>query len=150
MTTNVQQVSLYHTDFYDWIEETAQALRDRRWDDIDIDNLVEEVEALGRSEKRELRSRLEVLLMHLLKWQCQSAHRSRSWQATIREQRRQLIRLLEDSPSLRSYLTGQLPQCYEIAREQAAEETTIFLENFAVDCPFTNQQILDPEFFPDP
>lgn len=140
--------SLYQADFSLWLDQTAQLLKSRQFHELDIDHLVEEIEALNRSEKREVESRLEVLLMHLLKWQYQPEHQSRSWQATIREQRRQLLRLLKDSPSLTGHLSQAVDECYTIAREKAADETTIFLENFPAQCPYAIAEVLDPDFLP--
>jgi hypothetical protein len=140
--------SLYKSDFSLWLDHTAQLLRERRFNELDLENLVEEIEALNRSEKREVESRLEVLLMHLLKWHYQPEHQSRGWQATIREQRRQLLRLLKDSPSLKGHLSQEFDACYVIAREKASEETTIFLENFPTQCPYAITEVLSPDFLP--
>jgi Domain of unknown function DUF29 len=139
---------LYETDFAQWLDQTAQLLKEKRFDELDLDNLVEEIEALNRSEKREVESRLEVLLMHLLKWRYQPEHQSRSWKSTIHEQRRQLLRLLKDSPSLKNHLAKEFDECYAIAREKAAEETTIFLENFPEQCPYAIVDVLSPDFSP--
>jgi len=139
---------LYETDFAQWLDQTAQLLKEKRFDELDLDNLVEEIEALNRSEKREVESRLEVLLMHLLKWHYQPEHQSRSWQSTIQEQRRQLLRLLKDSPSLKNHLAKEFDDCYAIARAKAAEETTIFLENFPEQCPYAIVDVLSPDFLP--
>jgi Domain of unknown function DUF29 len=140
--------SLYASDFSLWLDHTAQLLRDRRFNELDLDNLVEEIEALNRSEKREVESRLEVLLMHLLKWHYQPEHQSRSWKATIREQRRQILRLLKDSPSLKGHLSQEFDACYTTAREKASEETTIFLEKFPAQCPYGIAEVLNPDFLP--
>jgi Domain of unknown function DUF29 len=140
--------SLYKSDFSLWLEQTAQLLKSKRFNELDLDNLVEEIEALNRSEKREVESRLEVLLMHLLKWHYQPEHQFRSWQATIREQRRQILRLLKDSPSLKGHLSQEFDACYAIAREKASDETTIFLENFPAQCPYVIADVLNPDFLP--
>ena len=92
--------SLYDQDFATWTSETARLLRARRFDEIDIEHVAEEIEDMGKSEKRELLSRLSVLVLHLLKWKFQREKRSSSWKATILTQRTELGRLLEDSPSL--------------------------------------------------
>jgi hypothetical protein len=99
---------LYGTDFVAWTEQTAQKIRSRQFEQVDWEAIAEEIESLGRSERRELKSRLEVLLQHLLKWQYQSNRRSGSWRNTIDEQRNRLTDLLQDSPSLRSYLAEVL------------------------------------------
>lgn len=98
------QDNLYEQDFYLWTQATAQKLKEGKFDRIDIPNLVEEIESMGISEKRELKSRLIVLLMHLLKWEYQSDKRCQSWRSTITEQRICIEGLLEDSPSLQPYI----------------------------------------------
>src|SRR4028119_1218292 len=95
---------MYELDFYRWTQQQAEFLQAKKWSCLDIPNLVEEIESLGRQERRELENRLGVLLGHLLKWEFQPENRSRSWFATIREQRRRILRLLEKSPSLQPYL----------------------------------------------
>src|SRR5712691_1604691 len=98
-------MKLYETDFYQWTQDTSDRLRRGEFTQIDVAALVEEVENLGKSEKSALQSRLAVLISHLLKWDCQSARRSRSWQATIEVQRSRIERLLKQSPSLRPFLS---------------------------------------------
>ncbi len=93
--------SLYDRDYYTWTLEQARALRERRTSDLDWANLAEEVEDLGKSERRELQNRLEVLLAHLLKWQFQPKRRSRSWSATIAVQRVKIRQLLDQNPGLK-------------------------------------------------
>src|SRR4028118_76717 len=89
---------LYQTDFYAWTIEQAKCLKDGTWHCLDISNLVEEIESLGRQQRQELRNRLGILLGHLLKWEFQPSHRSKSWLATIREQRRRIGDLLDSYP----------------------------------------------------
>jgi len=98
----------YESDFYAWTQNQAQILRDRQWQLIDVEHLAEEIEDMGRAEKRKLESRLEVLLMHLLKWQFQDDNRSRSWQLTIKEQRLGLQRHLKQNPSLKTLVPEML------------------------------------------
>ena len=95
---------LYETDFYQWIQEQLNLLKTQQWEQLDTVNLIEEIAALGRKERQELRNRLGILLGHLLKWQFQPEKRSNSWLGTIKEQRLQIKLLLKDSPSLKSYL----------------------------------------------
>jgi hypothetical protein len=142
--------NLYDKDFYQWTQQTVQMIKDKKYNLVDWDNLIEEIETLGRSEKRAVKSHLVILLMHLLKWQYQPEHRSISWRASIRNARRELIELLQDNPSLAGdFLLDTLSFVYTRAREQAAEETTIFLQNFPAECPYNLQQIKDFEFLPD-
>ncbi len=98
---------LYQKDYYGWLQENAQLIRERKFSEVDADNLIEELESMGKSEKRELSSRLTVLLMHLMKWQYQAVRRSTSWRNTIAVQRIDIQDLLEDSPSLRTEILGQ-------------------------------------------
>ena len=138
----------YDQDFAAWSEEQSQLLKTRRAVDLDWENLAEEIETLGRSERAEIRSRLVVLLLHLLKWQFQPTKRKPGWQASILEARDQLGEQLTSSPSLRSYPSKVLPKQYEIARLKAADETGLALKAFPESCPYTIQQLLDGTFYP--
>ncbi|MBF2021827.1 MAG: DUF29 domain-containing protein [Hydrococcus sp. C42_A2020_068] len=140
--------SLYDKDFYLWLKGTAQKLRDRDFSNLDIDNLVEEIESMGRSEKRELYNRLIVLLMHLLKWKYQASYRSNSWISTIIEQRRQIEKLLLDSPSLKPTLEETFEQCYQKARRDAASETGLAIATFPEQSPFSILETLSDDYFP--
>ena len=113
----------YQQDFYGWTEEQAKILREHRLSELDVDNLLEEVESMGKFEKRELESRLEVLLMHLLKWQYQPNFQGKSWELIIREQRAKCIRHLRENPSLKGVLAEVFGYAYEDARLWAARET---------------------------
>ena len=138
----------YDTDFFRWTQEQGRLLRSGATRGLDWDNLAEEVETLGRSERREIRSRLAVLLLHLLKWQFQSEARSHGWQGTIIEQREQLLSTLNDSPSLRSYPLEILDEAYVIARLKAAGETDLPLTTFPEVCPYSVDQLLEADFLP--
>ena len=139
--------SLYDRDFYLWIQATAQQLKEGKFNEIDIPNLIEEIESMGRSEKRELKSRLIVLLMQLLKWQYQPEKRSESWRSTISEQRICIEGLLEDSPSLQPLISEVFDDCYQKARLKASEETGIKLNFFPKESPFTLEETLQASFF---
>ncbi len=140
---------LYDDDFFAWTNEQANLLRAGDLSLIDVLNLAEEIESMGKSLRRELRSRLIVLLAHLLKWQKQPGFRSKSWSATAREQRRQIGDLLTESPSLRPVVTRELSRLYSEAREKAAAETGFAETTFPTDCPFTPDQILAKDFLPE-
>lgn len=140
--------TLYETDFNRWIEETAQSLKDGNFQALDLTNLIEEIESMGSNNKREIRSRLIVLLMHLLKCKYQSKKQSRSWIATINTQRNEIELVIEDSPSLRPYLIANIADCYQKARLDAATETKLPLKTFPLECPFTQEQILTAGWFP--
>jgi len=140
--------SLYETDFYAWIQEQAQLLRHHQWSQLDLPNLIEEIESLGRQQRAELRSRLKVLIGHLLKWEYQSERRSRSWLMTIRVQRRDTQELLEENPSLKPYLQEALQKVYESGRDLAVGETDLPLKTFPQDCPYKLEDILSDRFYP--
>jgi Domain of unknown function DUF29 len=140
---------LYEADFYAWTQEQARLLRERRWADLDLDNLVDEVESVGRSDKRQIESRLEVLLAHLLKWKFQPGGRGSSWIGTIFEQRSRIAGLVEESPSLREFQRQEVFKSYHAARLSAAKETGIALGVFPEECPFTSEQVLDLGYFPE-
>jgi hypothetical protein len=138
----------YETDFYLWTQEQAKFLRQRAWHHLDIDNLVEEIESLGRQQRQELINRLGVLLGHLLKWQFQPAHRTKSWLATIREQRRRTLKLLDQNPSLQPYLAEAIQEAYEDGLDLVVRETSLDYPDLPSVCPYTPEQILDGAFLP--
>jgi hypothetical protein len=139
---------LYETDFYVWTQQQARLLRERRWADLDLENLAEEVESVGRGDKREIRSRLKVLIAHLLKWKYQPGCRLPSWTNTIWEQRSEIDELLKDSASLRPYPADVFLDQYLGARLRASRETGIALD-LPEECPFTIEEVLDVDFFPE-
>ncbi len=139
----------YTTDFNEWVQQTAQLLRSRRWHDLDLQHLIEEVEDLGKSERRGVASQLTRLLLHLLKWQYQPQRRSDSWLDSITDARTQIYLAIADSPSLRSYPADQLKQSYQRARRQAAKQTEMPLEVFPEDCPYALALVLDEDWLPE-
>jgi hypothetical protein len=143
------QQNLYETDYLKWIETTVEKLRVGDYSNIDWQNLIEEIEDLGRSERRSLESNLVVVLMHLLKWQFQPDRRSGSWKASIAEHRRRIRKAVKDSPSLRPYLEEVFSECYSDAVEQASAETGLSIETFPQSCIYTAIEVLDSEFLPD-
>lgn len=145
-----QNANLYDSDFFAWTVEQARLLRAGQLAAIDTANIAEEIESLGRRDRRELRSRLTVLVMHLLKWSKQPLLRSRSWSATITEQRRQIEQILGDSPSLRSFVGEALAEIYPDARGRAAAETGLADDAFPATCPFTIDEVHSHSFLPEP
>ena len=139
----------YDEDVVAWASEQAEHLRHREWTALDIENIVEEIESVGRAEKRELASRMSVLIAHLLKWQVQPERRTRSWVRTIRHQRDRVDRLLQKMPSLKPCLNDQqwLSDAFEEAVDLASKETAV--ADFPEYLPWTAEQILDAGFFPD-
>ena len=144
-----RNTALYDEGFYAWTVEQAQLLRAGRFSQLDTANLAEELESMGRSDKREIESRLTVLLAHLLQWQVQIGFRSRSWSATIREQRDRISDLLSESPSLRPLVTSPRAALYVRARRAAADETGLSELAFPAACPFTGEQLLAENFLPE-
>ena len=139
--------TLYEQDYLLWLEATAQLLREGHLSAIDITNLLEEIEDMGRSEKRAVYGNLKILLMHLLKHQYQPEQRSNSWVATIVEHRQRLKKAFGDSPSLQPYFVEIVNECYQDARELAAAETGIAVEVFPVSTPFTSEEVLKSDYF---
>jgi Domain of unknown function DUF29 len=148
--TSIPKIStqLYETDFIAWTEQTVQLIRDEQFGQVDWDAVIEEIESLGRSDRRELKSRLEVLLQHLLKWEYQSSLQSGSWRNRIDEQRNRITDLLQESPSLKSDPEEILAQCYHRALKAASNETELGIDVFPVECPYSVAQVLDAEFLP--
>lgn len=140
--------ALYEQDYYLWLEATAKLLRAGQLTALDCVNLLEEIEDMGRSEKRAVYSNLKILLTHLLKYKYQPEKRLNSWLATIVEHRQRLKKALKESPSLQPYLVEILNECYQDARELAVAETGLVVEKFPVEIPFTSEQILNPESLP--
>lgn len=141
--------SLYDEDFAIWTAETARLLRAGHFDEVDIEHVAEEIEDMGKRDKRELHSRLTVLILHLLKWKWQPEKKSRSWRATIVTQRAELRRLFEQSPSLKAKVQDAVEDVYADAIDGATIETGLAARRFPRKCPFTPDQILDREFLPE-
>jgi hypothetical protein len=147
-TMNLPLVNLYETDFYAWTQKQVQLLRQRDLNNLDIENLIEEIDSLGKQERRELVNRLIVLIAHLLKWEYQTDRRSRSWYLTIREQRSAIRQLLKESPSLKPYLPEAIADSYDRAVILAAKETGMKLREFPTEVSYTWEQVENPDFLP--
>jgi hypothetical protein len=139
---------LYEKDYYLWLEETVQLLREGKLRELDVSNLIEEIEDMGISQKNALESNLIILLMHLLKWKYQPEKQSGSWRGSIREHRRRILKAFKNSPSLKRYFEEVFNESYQEARKQAADETELSLNIFPENCPFEIEQILDSEYLP--
>ncbi len=142
------QTNLYNKDYSLWLEETVQLLREGKLTELDVNNLIEEIEDMGISQKNALESNLIILLMHLLKWKYQPDKQSGSWRGIIREHRRRILKAFKNSPSLKRYFEEIFDESYQEARKQAADETELSLSTFSENCPFTIEQILDSEYLP--
>lgn len=142
-------VPSYEQDFFAWSQAQAELLRIRRFAGIDVDHLVEELEAMGARERCELIGRLKVLLGHLLKWQFQAHLGSRRWEATIKEPRFSIDDLIDDNPSLGVLLDDQvLARAYRRARLLAVEETNLDESTFPPTCPYSIAEIRENGFYP--
>ena len=139
---------LYDQDFYAWANEQASLLRAGKLSAADIDHIAEEIESMGKTEKRELISRLTVLLQHLLKWQYQPSRRGSSWEATIRTQRLDVADHLSDNPSLKPQLPQAIVAAYQRAKIGAKGETDLPETTFPPVCPWPFNQIMDADFWP--
>ncbi len=146
--TPQKNTQLYDRDFQEWIEVTANLLRSQKFSELDLENLIEEIECMGKSEKNALDSNLRILLRHLLKYKYQPHKISNSWKYTIREHRLQIIKSLKSSPSLKVYFLEVFTECYENARELAADETGLPILTFPESSPFTPEQTIDVNFLP--
>lgn len=140
--------TLYDQDYYLWLEKTIQLLQKQHFNRLDLAHLIEELEDMGRSAKRAVTSNLRILLMHLLKSKYQPQQRTHSWRYTIFEHRKRLQEAFEDSPSLKDYFADCFNQCYADARKAASLETGLPIETFPPSSPFTQEQVLDSDFFP--
>jgi hypothetical protein len=140
--------NLYEIDFYAWTQEQAKFLKHQQWSQLDLPNLIEEIESLGKQQRAELRNRLKVLIGHLLKWEYQAARRSRSWLSTIRIQRLDVAELLKENPSLKPYLQEALQSAYTKGLNLAWGETNLPRTTFPENCPYALEEILREDFYP--
>jgi hypothetical protein len=140
--------NLYDRDYYSWLKQTALSLRNKEFDQLDMENLIEEIEDMGRSEKRAIESNLRIVLLHLLKWKYQSQQRSGSWRGSIAEHRIRIRKALQDSPSLKNYLPEVFAETYQDAIKIASQETGLEPETFPTSSEWTLQQVLDEAWLP--
>lgn len=141
--------SLHDSDFYAWSLEQAALLRAGQVDKADLSAIAEEIESMGKTEKRELTSRITVLLLHLLKWQYQQAGRGNSWRLSIANARDEIADLLDDNPSLKTVLDEVTASAYRYARRKSAIETDMGEEVFPAECPWSFAQAVDSGFWPE-
>lgn len=141
----------YENDVVAWANQQAWFIRNKRFDLLDLEHIAEEIEDVGRSEQRELASRMAVLLQHLLKWQYQPARQGTSWQLTIKNQRERLQQRLKKTPSLKKCLNDAdwWADAWYDARYESEKETQIDFDKFPERCPWTAEQVLDEMWFPD-
>ncbi len=141
--------TLYEKDYLQWIQTTLEKIRSGDYVNVDWENLIEEIEDMGRSERKSLKSNLIVVFLHLLKWQFQPEMRSGSWEGSIIEHRRRIRESIDDSPSLQNYLESIFFDCYLQAVKQAKAETRLPLETFPQQCPYDLEQVVSDEFLPE-
>ena len=139
----------YEEDFYGWTVNTAQLLRDKKMSEIDFDHIAEELEDMVSSNETQMINRLTLVLSHLLKWQFQPNMRGHSWIYTIREQRKRSKIHLRKNPSLKSKLNEILLDAYDISILEAAKESGLDEKTFPSECPYTFDQIMNDEFYPE-
>ncbi|MBE9058663.1 DUF29 domain-containing protein [Sphaerospermopsis sp. LEGE 08334] len=143
--------NLYEQDFYLWLQTTANLLENNKFDELDLKNLIEEINSMGRSEKKELKSRLITLIEHLLKleyWHLEKENNARGWRNTVAEQRLQIELTLEDSPSLRNMLDDIFEECYQKARQYILKRYKLSPNLFPENPPFSVMDVLNPDYLP--
>lgn len=138
----------YERDILSWARDQARLLEEGRFGELDLANLIEEVSSVGGSDRREIESRLGVLILHLLKWRYQPGRRTPSWEVTIRHQRGRIARVVDYRPSLKHHAADEFADAYTGARLRAAIETGLDPVLFPAAPPFTVEQALDPDFLP--
>lgn len=141
--------SLHDQDFNLWVESTIELLQQKRFEQLDIENLISEIESMGKNDRKSVKSNLRILLMHLLKWQYQPDKRTNSWRTTIKEHRNRLEDDFADSPSLKNYFLEVFDECYQKARDLASSETGLSISVFPVECPFPSDLVLESDFLPE-
>jgi hypothetical protein len=139
----------YEDDFFLWTIQQAAVLRAGQLSKLDLVNLAEEIESLGRRDRRELADRIRKLIAELLKWHCDPGARCGYWRAAIRQQRYEIELILRDSPSLRQFVRDEFPRIYTEAREDVIDELRLLQPDFGPECPFTPEQILADNFLPE-
>ena len=149
MRASVISETDYEADLYAWTQHLAALLRARRADAVDWDNLAEEIESLGARDRRELESRLAIILLHLLKWQFQPGRRGSSWRKSIQTQRREIAAILKQSPSLRREVPELMMDAFRYALVVAQEQSGLPGDAFTSSCPYAPQQVLDRGYMPE-
>ncbi len=147
-STTTAITSLYDQDFYLWLQTTINILKEGKFAEVDLENLLEELESMGRSEKNALKSNLRILVMHLLKYKYQPEKRTNSWRYTITEHRQRLQDTFKTSPSLYRFFEEIFNESYQNARKLASDETGLSINLFPPESPFTVEEVLNPDFLP--
>lgn len=145
-STQANLKKIYEADYYQWLVKTTEQLRSHQFHELDWENLLAEIEDMGKTEKRALRSNLRILLMHLLKLTYQPEKATRSWNLTIVEHRKRIQDTLQESLSLKPYFYEIFETCYQDAIELAVAETGLPQTTFPEECPFTIETVLNHSF----
>ena len=149
MATSIKVQIDYEDDLYAWSRQQAMLLRARETEGLDWDHLAEEILSMAGRDRRELKNRLRIVLLHLLKWQTQPAKRGASWRKSLRTQRRHIRDLFQLSPSLRSQVPALMRQSYPDAIKDAVDETGLQSDRFPLDCPYTPSVVLSEDYLPE-
>lgn len=144
----IRPLATYESDFAQWSAEQAQLIREGQFEAVDLENVAEEIESLGRSDKREVGNRIGIVLLHLLKWEFQPSQRKPGWLLTLDEQRDQIAWLLSESPSLKAGVRTSIVDRFPLARRKAADETGVGLKALPIDCLYSIDDVLSQEFLP--
>lgn len=140
---------LYEQDIHAWARQTAELLKQGRFQELDVEHLIEELDAMARRDRQELISRLKILLAHLLKWAYQPTYRSSSWRGSILEQRLRIRDLLADCPSLQPFLAQAVERAYSDGVTLAVKETGLSRGEFPDQHPYELDVLLDDDWFPE-
>ena len=141
--------NLHDSDFYAWTKETAKLLKEGKINEADIMNIADEIEELGMSERRAVISQMSRLIAHLLKWKYQPHLRGNSWKISINQARDHILIITDESKNLQKELPEIIQKAYKYSVKWASNETGIELKSFPKECPFTLEQCLNEEFWPD-
>lgn len=132
----------YESDFNFWIEEQTKLLKEHRFDELDIEHLIEEMEDLGGSYKDSLESHLRNVIIHMLKTKYQPEMSCNSWSSSTANARASIKKIIRKNPSLKKYPQEVLEEAYEEGREVAIKESGLNENVFPIECPWTLEEIL--------
>ncbi|WP_192483188.1 MULTISPECIES: DUF29 domain-containing protein [Cysteiniphilum] len=140
--------SLYERDFYAWLADTIRTLKNKAFDQLDTENLIEELEGIGRQERRELQSKLETLMLHLLRWQYTPEDQCKAFRLNIKKYRLRIKHLLQEMPSINMFVEEDAHEAYDYAKLKAISETDLEESKLPADLPYTLEQLLDDTYLP--
>jgi hypothetical protein len=149
MTAMSKPFADYDLDFYSWTIRNAELIRRGEFALVDAEHVAEEIEDMGKAVRRALESRFEKILLHMLKWQFQPLRRGSSWETSLAVHRRAAAKLLRENSSLKPAISVEIAEAYPTAKLLAGEETGLGPQAFPAECPYTVQQVLGPDFYPE-